>query len=59
MFGALLPDLYELFLRPGVRLRSGFYGPAERFLLASGAAVEFVPADFRRFAPVLEQIHPG
>lgn len=56
--GALLPDLYELFTRPGVSLRSGFYGPAERFLIANGAAVEFVPADFRRFAPVLEEMHP-
>ncbi|MEQ8842020.1 MAG: acetyl-CoA hydrolase/transferase C-terminal domain-containing protein [Acidimicrobiales bacterium] len=56
--GALLPDLYELFTRPGVSLRSGFYGPAERFLIASGAAVEFVPADFRRFAPVLEELRP-
>ncbi|MDW3220917.1 MAG: acetyl-CoA hydrolase/transferase C-terminal domain-containing protein [Acidimicrobiales bacterium] len=56
--GALLPDLYELFLRPGVRLRSGFFGPAERFLLDAGADVQFVPADFRRFAPLLEQIRP-
>lgn len=56
--GALLPDLYELFLRPGVRLRSGFFGPAERFLIDAGADVQFVPADFRRFAPLLEQIRP-
>ena len=58
IFGALLPDLYEVFLRPGVTLRSGFFGPAERFLIAAGAEVEFVPADFRRFAPVLQQIAP-
>ncbi|NNE72779.1 MAG: acetyl-CoA hydrolase/transferase family protein [Acidimicrobiales bacterium] len=58
IFGALLPDLYEVFLRPGVRLRSGFFGPAERFLIGAGATVDFVPADFRRFAPVLEQIKP-
>lgn len=58
VFGALLPDLYELFTRPNVSLLSGFYGPAERFLIASGATVEFVPADFRRFAPALEQIAP-
>jgi len=58
VFGALLPDLYELFTRPGVRYRSGFFGPAERFLIASGAAVEFVPADFRRFAPVAEALAP-
>ena len=58
VFGALLPDLYEVFLRPGVSLRSGFFGPAERFLRDSGANVEFVPADFRRFAPALEAIKP-
>ena len=58
VFGALLPDLYELFTRSGVALQSGFFGPAERFLIAAGAKVDFVPADFRRFAPVLEQIAP-
>jgi acyl-CoA hydrolase len=52
--GALLVDLYKVFLHPGVHHRSGFFGPAERFLLDSGADVQFVPADFRRFAPVLE-----
>ena len=58
LFGALMPDLYEVLLRPGVSMRSGFFGPAERFMLAGGAKIEFVPADFRRFAPVLEQISP-
>ncbi len=55
---ALLTDLFELFTRPGVRLLSGFYGPAERFLLASGADVEFVPGDFRRFGVILEGLRP-
>ena len=32
IFGALLVDLYEVFLRPGVHYTSGFFGPAERFL---------------------------
>ena len=58
VFGALLPDLYELFTRPNVALQSGFFGPAERFLIAAGAKVDFVPADFRRFAPTLEEIAP-
>ena len=58
VFGALLGDLYELFTRPGVRYLSGFFGPAERFLVDSGAAVEFIPADFRRFIPVAERLHP-
>jgi acyl-CoA hydrolase len=55
---ALLIDLYPLFTRPGVRLRSGFYGPAERFLADSGHAVEFVPADFRRFSIVAQRANP-
>src|SRR3954452_1529868 len=58
VFGALLVDLYEVFTRPGVRYLSGFYGPAERFLVDSGARVEFVPADFRRFSRIAEQLAP-
>ena len=58
VFGALLTDLYTLFTKPGVRLLSGFYGPAERFLRDSGANVEFVPSDFRRFTPIIENFHP-
>ncbi len=56
--GALLTDLYEIFMKPGVRFRSGFFGPAERFLRDNGAAIEYVPADFRRFGPILEALHP-
>lgn len=56
--GALLTDFYELFGRPGVRFLSGFYGPIERILASQGGAVEFVPADFRRFAPALEAMAP-
>lgn len=58
VFGALLPDLYEVLTRPGVHYRSGFFGPAERFLRDSGASVDFVPADFRRFEPVLHRLRP-
>jgi acyl-CoA hydrolase len=58
VFGALLIDLYAVFTKPGVRLLSGFYGPAERFLRDSGANIEFVPSDFRRFSPIVEQFHP-
>ena len=54
LYGALLVDLYEVVTKPGVRYLSGFFGPAERFLRDSGAAVEFVPGDFRRFAPILQ-----
>jgi acyl-CoA hydrolase len=55
VFGALLVDLFAVFGHPGVRLRSGFFGPAERALRAAGHAVEFVPADFRRFREIAER----
>src|SRR4051794_37463004 len=58
VFGALMPDLYELFTRAGVHYRSGFYGPAERFLSASGASIDYVPSDFRGFAPILRRLAP-
>jgi acyl CoA:acetate/3-ketoacid CoA transferase beta subunit len=58
MFGALLTDLYAVFTHPNVHYRSGFFGPAERFLLASGADIQYVHADFRRFAPIVEQLAP-
>ncbi len=32
IFGALLVDLYPIFLKPGVHYLSGFFGPAERLL---------------------------
>ncbi len=56
--GALLTDFYELFGRPNVRFVSGFFGPIERMMHDAGGAVDFVPADFRRFAPLLESIAP-
>ena len=56
--GALLTDFYEVFGRPNVRFLSGFYGPLERLMRDQGGAIEFVPADFRRFAPALERINP-
>src|SRR5262245_14893367 len=58
VFGALLVDLFPLFARRGVHLLSGFFGPVERALAAAGHDVAFVPADFRRFAPLLEQLRP-
>jgi acyl-CoA hydrolase len=55
---ALLVDLYPLFTRTGVQLRSGFFGPAERILRDAGHDVQFVPADFRRFALIAERVKP-
>lgn len=58
IFGALMPDLYAVLALPGVHYRSGFFGPAERFLRDSGASIDYVPADFRRFEPILESLSP-
>ena len=55
--GALLPDLFGVFTKPGVSYRSGFFGPAERFLLSAGVDVQFVPSDFRGFISMLEQVN--
>ena len=54
VYGALLAVLTELFSRQGVHYLSGFFGPLERALRDSGADIEFTPADFRRFGPLLE-----
>lgn len=56
--GALVTTGTELFNRAGVRYRSGFFGPIERYVAGSGGRIEYVPADFRRFGPLLAQIKP-
>lgn len=58
VYGALLAVLTELFTRPGVHYTSGFYGPLERALRDADADVEFTPADFRRFGPLLQRQAP-
>jgi len=58
VFGGLLLDLFTLFTKPGVRYLSGFFGPAERLLIDGGADIEFLPADFRRFATMAERFSP-
>jgi acyl-CoA hydrolase len=58
VYGALLAVGTELFSRSGVHYVSGFYGPLERALRAMGADIEFAPADFRRFGPLLERQSP-
>jgi acyl-CoA hydrolase len=55
---ALLFVLSPLFNNPKVHYLSGFFGPIERALRDSGANISFAPADFRRFAPILEDQHP-
>jgi acyl-CoA hydrolase len=56
--GALITTGTELFNREGVRYRSGFFGPIERYVADAGGRVEYVPADFRRFGPLLAEIEP-
>ena len=56
--GALLLGYYTVLTKPGVSYRSGFFGPAERILLAGGHAVELVPGGFRQFAPILARFAP-
>ena len=58
VYGALLAVETELFSQNGVHYLSGFFGPFERALRDAGANVEFTPADFRRFGPLLERQSP-
>jgi acyl-CoA hydrolase len=58
VFAALLTHPHRLFTRPGVRLLSGFFGPIERGLRKAGHDVNFLPADFRRFARIARQLSP-
>jgi len=58
VYGALLAVGTDLFSRAGVHYVSGFYGPLERALLGAGADIEFAPADFRRFGPLLSRQCP-
>jgi acyl-CoA hydrolase len=58
VFTGLLLDAYPLFTRPGVTLLSGFFGPVERGLRDAGHDVRFVPADFRGFARIADEMRP-
>ena len=58
VYGALLFVGTALFNHPNVHYLSGFFGPIERMLRDSGANIGFVPADFRRFEPILEEQAP-
>jgi acyl-CoA hydrolase len=56
--GALLLGYYTVFTKPNVSYRSGFFGPAERILLAEGHDIQLVPGGFRQFAPILARFAP-
>lgn len=46
LFTGILAAPYALLQNPGVRVRSGFFGPIERMARAAGARVDFLPGDF-------------
>ena len=56
--GALCLNFYEVFTKPGVTYRCGFFGPAERLLQSMGHRVELVPGGFRQMAPILAKFSP-
>ena len=56
--GALLLGFYPVLSHPKVTYRCGFFGPAERMMLAGGANIELVPGGFRQFAPILRRYDP-
>src|SRR5918995_6700578 len=58
IYGALLLAWSEAFKHPSVHYLSGFFGPVERALRDQGANLSFVPADLRRFEPLLEAQAP-
>jgi acyl-CoA hydrolase len=58
VYGALLLADPKLFQHANVHYLSGFFGPIERMLRDEGANISFAPADFRRFAPLLEEQAP-
>jgi acyl-CoA hydrolase len=58
VYGALLLVGTALFNHPNVHYLSGFFGPIERVLRDGGANISFAPADFRRFAPLLQEQRP-
>ncbi|HEX2468443.1 MAG TPA: acetyl-CoA hydrolase/transferase C-terminal domain-containing protein [Solirubrobacterales bacterium] len=58
IYGALLLAWSDAFKHPHVHYLSGFFGPVERALRDQGANLSFVPADFRRFEPLLEAQAP-
>ncbi len=56
--GALCLNFYDVFTKPNVSYRCGFFGPAERLLHTMGHRVELVPGGFRQFAPILARFSP-
>jgi acyl-CoA hydrolase len=56
--GALCLNFYDVFTKPGVSYRCGFFGPAERLLHSMGRRIELVPGGFRQMGPILARFAP-
>ena len=56
--GALCLNLYDVFTKPGVSYRCGFFGPAERLQHSMGHRVELVPGGFRQMGPIMARFAP-
>ncbi|HEX4127684.1 MAG TPA: acetyl-CoA hydrolase/transferase C-terminal domain-containing protein [Acidimicrobiales bacterium] len=56
--GALCLNLYDVFTKPGVSYRCGFFGPAERVQHAQGHRVDLVPGGFRQMGPIMARFAP-
>ena len=56
--GALCLNLYDVFTKPGVTYRCGFFGPAERLHHSMGHRVELVPGGFRQMGPIMARFAP-
>ena len=56
--GALCLNFYDVFTKPGVSYRCGFFGPAERLLHSMGHRIELVPGGFRQMGPILARFAP-
>jgi hypothetical protein len=55
--GALRLNLYEIFTKPAVSYRCGFFGPAERFHHSQGHRVG-LPGGFRQMGPTMARFAP-
>ncbi len=56
--GALCLNLYDVFTKPEVSYRCGFFGPAERLHHSMGHRVELVPGGFRQMGPIMARFAP-
>ena len=57
VFSGLLIEPYSFLQRPGIDFVSGFFGPIERAMIAAGASIDYLPADFlgwERYARALK-----